>query len=54
MSVIRKFGKPDLFCTMTCNPQWPEILNELLPNQKACDRPDLIAKVFDIKLKALI
>ncbi len=54
MSVIRKFGKPDLFCTMTCNPAWPEILNELLPGQSANDRPDLIARIFNIKLKALI
>jgi hypothetical protein len=25
MGLIRKFGKPDLFITFTCNPFWPEI-----------------------------
>lgn len=25
MGLIRKFGKPDLFITMTCNSNWPEI-----------------------------
>ncbi len=25
MGLIRKYGKPDLFITFTCNPQWPEI-----------------------------
>ena len=25
MGLIRKFGKPDLFITFTCNPHWPEI-----------------------------
>jgi hypothetical protein len=26
MGLLRKFGKPDLFITITCNPKWPEIL----------------------------
>ncbi|KAL5729947.1 DNA helicase [Ranunculus cassubicifolius] len=25
MAVVQKFGKPDLFITMTCNPKWDEI-----------------------------
>ena len=25
MSIVRRFGKPDLFITFTCNPNWPEI-----------------------------
>lgn len=25
MSIVRQFGKPDLFITFTCNPNWPEI-----------------------------
>src|SRR5512138_1192270 len=25
MSIVREFGKPTLFMTMTCNPEWPEI-----------------------------
>lgn len=25
MTLVQKFGKPDIFLTMTCNPNWPEI-----------------------------
>ena len=25
MSIVRKYGKPDLFITFTCNPKWEEI-----------------------------
>src|SRR5262249_34988738 len=53
MAIVREFGKPDLFITITCNPKWPEITNELLPNQKASDRPDIVTRVFRLKLKAI-
>jgi hypothetical protein len=52
MAIVRKQGKPDLFITMTCNPQWREIQENLEPGQKATDRPDLVARVFHLKLKA--
>ncbi|GBO29161.1 hypothetical protein AVEN_236302-1 [Araneus ventricosus] len=29
MAMVRKFGRPDLFVTFTCNPSWPEILNAM-------------------------
>ncbi|VDI62821.1 Hypothetical predicted protein [Mytilus galloprovincialis] len=54
MSIVRKFGKPDLFITFTCNPNWPEIKNALLGNQTPADRPDLTARVFHLKLKNLL
>ena len=53
MSLVQKFGKPDLFITMTCNPGWEEIQNELLPPQTAQDRPDLLARVFKSKFEEL-
>src|SRR5213080_3081452 len=53
MAIVREFDKPDLFITVTCNPTWPEITNELLPNQKSSDRPDLVARVFKLKLKSI-
>jgi len=34
MTYVRKYGSPDLFITMTCNPNWPEIQNNLLPGKK--------------------
>src|SRR5205809_834195 len=42
IAIVRAYSKPDLFITMTCNPQWPEITRELLPHQTAQDRPDLV------------
>ena len=53
MSVVRKLRKPDLFITFTCNPTWPEISHELLKHQKPSDRPDIIARVFKLKLDEL-
>jgi len=31
MDLVRRFGKPDIFLTMTCNPNWDEIKHELYP-----------------------
>ena len=54
MTIVSKYGKPSLFITMTCNPQWNEILTVLEPNQSPNDRPDIIARVFNQKLKDLL
>ncbi len=54
MAIIRHFHKPDLFITMTCNPKCAEITKALLEGQKAQDRPDIVARVFKLKLKAII
>jgi hypothetical protein len=53
MALVKKFGKPDLFITMTCNPNWLEILHELRPGEEASGRPDLTSRVFNMKLNAL-
>ncbi|XP_024867851.1 uncharacterized protein LOC112452063 [Temnothorax curvispinosus] len=53
MSLVRKFGKPDIFFTMTCNPQCPEIKNNL----DGClieFRPDLVAKTFNLDVKEVL
>ena len=54
MAIIRKYGKPDLFITMTCNPKWKEISENLKDSQQPEFRPDLVARVFNIKLNVLI
>jgi hypothetical protein len=54
MSLVQKFGRPDLFLTMTCNPKWSEIIETLLPHQVPEDRPDLLARVFRGKFKQLM
>ncbi|XP_065679109.1 uncharacterized protein LOC136093842 [Hydra vulgaris] len=51
MAVIKKYGKPDIFITSTCNPKWREIVENLNPGQTANDRPDLVCRVFKMKLK---
>jgi hypothetical protein len=53
MALVRKFGKPDLFITMTCNPNWPEILHERRLGDEASGPPDLTSRVFNMKLNAL-
>ena len=54
MATVRVFGKPTLFVTITCNPRWPEIANALLPGQKPEDRPDIVARVFHMKLERIM
>ena len=54
MAIARYFGQVDIFMTMTTNPQWPEITQELLPGQTAYDRPELVSQVFQMKKKAII
>ena len=54
MAIVRRYGKPDLFITLTCNPKWSEITNNLLNGQGPSDRPDLISRVFHQKLKKLL
>lgn len=57
MARVTKYGKPDLFITFTCSSKWPEIIEALRTNQKtesASNRPDIISRIFDIKLRALL
>jgi hypothetical protein len=54
MAICRSFGLPSYFITFTCNPNWPEIQAKLLPRQTATDRPDLVTRVFCMKLSVLI
>jgi hypothetical protein len=54
MAICRWARCPDAFITFICNPQWPEIKRALLLGQQLQDRPDLVIRVFKIKLKELI
>ncbi|XP_050675973.1 uncharacterized protein LOC126972914 [Leptidea sinapis] len=51
---VRTHGRPDLFVTFTCNPAWPEIVNQLMPGQSAIDRHDVVARIFRLKVKKLM
>jgi hypothetical protein len=54
MAIVRKFGKPDLFVTMTCNPKWEEISDILLEHQISENRPELVVRVFRLKLAEVL
>ncbi|XP_014679563.1 PREDICTED: uncharacterized protein LOC106819444, partial [Priapulus caudatus] len=54
MSIVREYGKPTYFITFTCNPNWPEITQSLLPGQTSYQRPDIVARVFHMKWEALL
>ncbi|XP_059156649.1 uncharacterized protein LOC131941421 [Physella acuta] len=54
MMYIRKYGNASFFITMTCNPDWPEIQENLFLNKKPYDRPDLIARDCELKRKLFL
>ncbi|XP_019160752.1 PREDICTED: uncharacterized protein LOC109157307 [Ipomoea nil] len=55
MAICRWIGYPDLFITFTCNPKWPEVQRFLKDRRlKAEDRPDIICRLFKMKLDSLI
>lgn len=54
MALARRYWKVDLFITITANPAWTEVTDELEDGQTSYDRPDLVVRVFHMKLKALI
>ena len=54
MGIVRALVRPDYFITMTCNTKWPEITEALKPGEVPNDRPDIISRVFRMKLNALM
>jgi hypothetical protein len=54
MAICREFRKPDYFVTFTCNPKWTEITELLRPGETPQDRPDLVARVFKLKMDQLM
>nr|XP_043620138.1 uncharacterized protein LOC122591985 [Erigeron canadensis] len=53
MTLVQKFGKPDIFLTMTCNPNWPEIKDLLIPQEESQNRADLVVRAFHARLELL-
>ena len=47
-------GFPDLFLTMTCNPRWPEIVENVPPGADASLYVDVVARAFYAKWRALL
>lgn len=54
LTLLRVIGPSDLFITFTANPHWKEITDNLLSGQSACDRPDIVARVFHLKFISLL
>ena len=54
MAICRKYRKPDLFITFTCNPYWEEITIHLRQGETVQDRPDLVSRVFKLKKDQLL
>ncbi|XP_031111748.1 uncharacterized protein LOC116015711 [Ipomoea triloba] len=55
MAICAWIGYPNVFITFTCNPKWPEVQRFLDRRQlKAEDRPDIMCRVFKMKLEALM
>ncbi|KAK9064524.1 hypothetical protein SSX86_015906 [Deinandra increscens subsp. villosa] len=56
LAICRVHGKPQYFITFTCNAKWPEIIRNLrqFPLLSAEDRPQIIARVFQMKVESFI
>ena len=55
MAICKRFGCPDLFITVTCNPQWPEIQRFVRRGGlRAEDRPDIACRVFQMKFDQMM
>jgi hypothetical protein len=55
MAICSWAGYPDLFITFTCNHKWPEVVDFLTAHRLTpADRPDLVSRLFKIKLDQLL
>ncbi|KAL3635911.1 hypothetical protein CASFOL_020458 [Castilleja foliolosa] len=56
LAICRVNGNPQYFITFTCNVKWPEICRHLerIGHTAAQDRPDIIARVFRIKVQQFL
>nr|GEX80044.1 DNA helicase PIF1, ATP-dependent [Tanacetum cinerariifolium] len=56
LAICQKLGNPQFFITFTCNVNWPEIKRFMFeyPHLTASDRADVVCRVFEQKIQALI
>jgi hypothetical protein len=55
MPICKRFGYPDLFITTTCNTNWSEIKDFVTKRGlTASDRPDIVSRVFKMKLDEMM
>ena len=53
MTLVQIFGKLDIFLTMTCNPNWPEIIDDLIDRREVQNRLALLARVLHSNFEML-
>ncbi len=54
MALLRDYGPPSLFVTITCNPNWPEIQDALAHgNFNSSERMDIVTRVWRLKLNGI-
>ncbi|KAH7520860.1 hypothetical protein FEM48_Zijuj08G0190600 [Ziziphus jujuba var. spinosa] len=55
MAICKWVGYPELFITLTCNPKWLEVVRFVESRGlKLEDRPDILCRIFKVKLDKLI
>ncbi|XP_035840401.1 uncharacterized protein LOC110914193 [Helianthus annuus] len=56
LAICRVHGNPQYFITFTCNVHWPEITREInrVGAANAQDRPDIIPRVFQMKVRTFV
>jgi hypothetical protein len=54
VALPRRYGKPDLFVTMTANPAWREITESIPAGSHWTHHQDIVARVFYLKFKAMM
>ncbi|XP_076951980.1 uncharacterized protein LOC143625563 [Bidens hawaiensis] len=54
LAICRVYGNPQFFITFTCNVKWQEIVRYMtqFPSFKAQDKPDIVCRVFNLKVEA--
>jgi hypothetical protein len=53
-SIINERGRPTVFITAIANSDWNQISNQLMKDQSCNDRPDVVGRCFQFKLKLLL
>lgn len=53
IAILNIVGHPDIFLTMACKLNWPEITRSIFPGQTSVNHPDLFVSVFRIKMRAV-
>ncbi|XP_076066073.1 uncharacterized protein LOC143039717 [Oratosquilla oratoria] len=56
LAYVTAYGAPDYFITFTMNPRWPEVkeATNRFGGASGADRPDLMSRIFKLKLDSLI